>query len=108
VFEAKVIRNSKELVWTTKWQKALADIKDEKVRISLTSFHERTATLVATRLVFGSPVLILLLLCAMLTVVVHKGLQSIRQLLDEAASSTISQVVDARLLEEEAVKAAAA
>ncbi len=108
VFQAKVMGNTKELVWTTKWEKALANISDKKVRASLTAFHEKTAALVATRIVFGSPVLILVLLCAMLTVVVHRGLQSLRQLLNEAASNTVSQIVDARLLEEEAVKAAVA
>ena len=43
----------------------------------------------------------------MLTVVVHKGLHSLKQLLDDAASRTVSHVVDARVLEEEALKAAA-
>lgn len=107
-FQAKVSGNTNELIWTTKWGKALTDIKDENVRASLSSFHDKTASLVARRLVFGSPVLVLLLLIAMITMVVRKGLQSLGQLLSEAASDTISQIVDARLLEEEAVKAAVA
>jgi hypothetical protein len=108
VIQSKTMGRANDLTWTTRWEKALANIKDEKVRSSLSSFHDRTAILVATRLVFGSPVLIIFLLCAIFTMMVHKGLRSLNQILNEATSSAVSQIVDARLLEEEALKAAAA
>jgi hypothetical protein len=107
VVQIKVMRRTYDLTWTVKWERALGNIKDEKVRASLNAFHDRAATLVATRLVLGSPVLIFGLLCAMMTMVVHKGLHGVTKLCKEAVSSTVSQVVDARVLEEEAVKAAA-
>jgi hypothetical protein len=108
VFQVKVMRREKDLTWTTKWEKALANIEDEEVRTSLSSFHDKTTVLVTTRLVFGSPVLITFLLCAVLTMVIHKGLHGLAQIVDDAASSAVSRIVDSRLLEEEAVKSAAA
>jgi hypothetical protein len=103
----KVMHISKEFTWTTKWERALANINDEEVRKSLNAFHDRTAALVATRLVFGSPILVAFLLCAILLMTIQKGLHSFRQMFSEAASNAVSQIMDPRLLEEEAARAEA-
>lgn len=108
VFQFKVMHESNEMTWTTKWEHSLENIKDQDVRNALTAFHDRAAALVAVRLVLGSPVLIIFLLCAVLTMAIQKGLHSLRQMFSDAASTTVSQIMDPRLLEEEAVKAEAA
>jgi hypothetical protein len=108
VFQFKVMHESNKMTWTNKWERSLANIKDEEVRKALNTFHSRAAALVAVRLVLGSPLLIIFLLCAVLTMAIQKGLHSLGQMFSEAASNTVSQIMDPRLLEEEAVKLEAA
>ncbi|MFZ0821265.1 MAG: hypothetical protein WAM91_14445 [Candidatus Acidiferrales bacterium] len=106
--EIKVMKRSPAFTWAPKWEQSLANIKDEEVRDSLRSFHSRVADLAATRVVFGSPVLVAGLSCAALILVVQKGLYGLTQLCKDAASTTFSHFMDARVLEEEAVKAGVA
>jgi hypothetical protein len=106
LIEIKLMRKKPSYTWTPKWEEALARIKDEEVKSSLISYHERVAGIAATRVVFGSPFLVISLTCALLVLIVQKGLYGLTQLCKDAASTTVGQFVDARVLEEEAVRVA--
>jgi hypothetical protein len=97
-----------EPTWTIKWENALNNIKSEKVRADIVNFHERAARLVMQRLVLGSPILLILFFFAALLMTIHNGWKNLKQLCVDAASQTVSQVIDTRFLDEEAASRAAA
>jgi hypothetical protein len=103
----KIFSDKPELSWAQKWERALGHVENESVRRDLMNFHARALDLVMSRLVSGSPVLILLLLTAIVTVLLSKGWRSLKQLLYEASTETVSRIVDPRLLEEEAARCVA-
>jgi len=95
-----------ELEWTTKWKKALASVKDENVRRDLIAFHDKASSLAAERLVLGSPILIILLILCLIFVVFRAGLVSLRSAVKKASTELTAKIIDPRLLDEEAAKAA--
>ena|SRR2546425_906138 len=96
-----------ELEWTTKWRKALASVKDEQVRGELIAFHDRASSLAAERLVLGSPILIGLLILCLIFALFHFGLVSLRSAINKGSTELTSRILDPRLLDEEAARAAA-
>jgi len=103
----RIFSDKPELSWALRWDRALGHIENESVRTDLRDFHTRALGLVMARLVSGSPVLVLLLLTAIVTVLLSKGWHNLKQLLHEASAETVSRIVDPRLLEEEAARSAA-
>jgi hypothetical protein len=95
----RVLSHRPELKWAEEWNKALEEIPNEAVRRDLITFHTQSATLVAKRIVLGSPVLVLLLI----VVAAQLGLKS----LTEAAVKSLTEFIDPRVLEEEAARVAA-
>ncbi|MGO9268842.1 MAG: hypothetical protein ACLQOO_01030 [Terriglobia bacterium] len=92
-----------KIAWVAKLEKALQGIEDEEVKRTMEGFHSRAMELVAKRLVFGSPILLLALLCSVGAMVLHKGWHNVKQALIKSTTVAVARVVDLRLLEEEAV-----
>jgi hypothetical protein len=103
----RIFSDKPELSWALKWEHALEHVGDESVIKDLREFHTRALSLVIERLVSGSPVLLLLLITAVVTVLVGKGWHNLKQLLHEASVATVARIVDPRLLEEEAARSTA-
>ncbi|OFW25387.1 MAG: hypothetical protein A3H27_14825 [Acidobacteria bacterium RIFCSPLOWO2_02_FULL_59_13] len=97
-----------KLEWTEKWTGALKSINDEQVRNDLRDFHSRALFVVTERLIFGSPVLFTLGLLGFVVSVFHAGWKSLRSTISKAMTETTSRIIDPRLLDEEAARAAAA
>jgi len=93
--------------WSAKWEVALGRIRDLKVRDDLCGFHSRASELVAARIVYGSPALLLLLIVLFTTIIVRRGLQNLKHALTDAVAAGASLAVDQRLLEDKAAKLAA-
>lgn len=93
---------------TRKWENALLNLQKEEVKKAMTDFHERAFSLVLTRLVLGSPILMLLFLCTMATTTLHERWHGLKQRFNKAASIAVSRFVDTRMIEEEAIRAAVA
>lgn len=91
--------------WETKWHEALNTLGPE-TRRDLLQFHARAALHVGERIVFGSPILTLSLCISVLAVLFHQSWMSVRDLMRAALSETVSRLVDQRILEEEAARAA--
>ena len=92
--------------WTEKWQAALKSVTNDEVRKELERFHERSSLLVFERIVLGSPVLLGLLLVCLIILLFHVGLHSARSALNRAIAKVSSLIIDPRLLDEEAARAA--
>ncbi|MGH9515535.1 MAG: hypothetical protein ACRD3P_07640 [Terriglobales bacterium] len=88
-----------EAKWSASWDAALARLPSDSVRQQMQLFHQRSMHLVANRLVLGSPVLIVLLIC----VVIHYGVYN----LTEAVGRSLAKFMDPKVLEEEAARVAA-
>jgi len=87
--------------WRDSWNSAVDKVKDPTVREELRNFHSKALDLVASRVVLGSPVLILSLIAAATTLVIEQRWKSMRQ----SFESVLTNFVEPRLLEEEAAKA---
>lgn len=91
------------LAWNEKWQKAEAQIQDEEVRHRISCYHSRVVWTVSRHLILGSPILIAALCVLVVCLFAKKGYTSLRTLYQEARNSIMSNLIDPRLLEEEAV-----
>ncbi len=94
--------------WSEAWGEALKGVRDEGVRKTLEEFHNRALSCVARRLLFGSPVMLSLALCAVLLLIIRMGLQELKQVLIKAPVYTLSHVVRTDVIENEAAATAAA
>jgi hypothetical protein len=106
VIVQRIMGHTPELVWTQKWTHAL-DSLDEKTKADLIQYHERLAILIADRLVLGSPVLMAVLFITGVMTLFEAGITSAHGALRTSAQGAVASVIDTRLLEEEAAKAAA-
>lgn len=106
--ELKLAGATSESKWTEDWRRSLERIQDNQVRIALERFHDRAMTCAAKRLIFGSPVLMGLVLCSLPILMVRMGWQNVKQILSEAPIFTLSRLVDTRIIENQAAAAAAA
>lgn len=106
--EIRLASRETEPKWFTKWENALANIRDREVQERMKDFHERAMTAIAKRLVFGSPLLIALLILSVPLVALQLGWNNLKQILAKAPTLTLSHVVDTRLIENEAAAAAPA
>ena len=93
--------------WTTRWNAALASIKDRAVMADLIKFHERETMLVSERVVLGSPLLVAILMIGFTLSLFRLGLTSLKAAFYTAVSATTARIIDPRLLDEEAARAAA-
>jgi hypothetical protein len=96
-----------QVSWTEEWNKALECVEDESVRKDLLVFHARATGTVATRVVSGSPLLILALVISIMAILVQHSVKNLAELFRRAATSSLSAFVDTRILDDEAVRAAA-
>jgi hypothetical protein len=106
--QIKKMKREYDLTWTTKWEKALANVKNHDTREGLISLRDKTMILAVTTRVWGSPMLMLLAFCVVLTMMIRSGLRGLGQIGDVAASSAVARIVDSRMLEDEAGRAAVA
>lgn len=102
----KLNRQPDSYVWSHKWDTALKSLDDETVG-ALRMFHNRALMHVASRIVFGSPILLPCLLASLLAVLFHAGLRSMGEAVTAATRATANRTLDQRILEEEAARAAA-
>jgi hypothetical protein len=93
--------------WTEKWSRALDSLEDDQVKRKLLEFHERAWELVSLRVILGSPALTICAVLSMILMLFHYGWKSLREAFQSAATNTVSRVVDRRLVDEEAARAAA-
>jgi hypothetical protein len=93
--------------WAEAWTLSLDGIKDEQIRKDLQSFHARAMGLVADRVIFGSPVLWVVLLLCTVVLLIKAQWQGVKQIAASASRRTLERIVDPRLLEEEASRLAA-
>jgi|SRR5271170_302271 len=107
----KLSEQNSEPVWSTKWELALSKLDKDSVRDQLKNFHEQAMLCMAKRLVFGSPVLIAVVTIAApfvaLNLGLHRGVHSVKQLFAAAQKSTLPHILDTRMIENEAARAAA-
>jgi hypothetical protein len=96
-----------EYDWTRKWEQALESVKDREVRTRLEEFHSRVGLMVAERVVLGSPLLISLLVAVLAADLFRRGWKSAQGAFRDAVVEAAARAVDPRVLEEEAMRAAA-
>jgi hypothetical protein len=101
----KSIEGRNSFGWEKEWRVALNSL-DAETREDLLGFHARTVMHVSQRIVFGSPVLVMALVISGIAVVLHAGWKSASEVLATALANT-ARVVDQRILDEEAARAAA-
>lgn len=106
--ELKLARKTSESKWTEEWRNSLQKVRDTQVRIALEQFHDRTMMCAANRLIFGSPVLISLVVCSLPVLMVKMGWQNLKPIFARAPIFTLSHIVDTRIIENQAAAAAAA
>lgn len=106
-FQIKVLQGNFEPEWSTKWDAALTRV-DPDVRDYLNVFHARAMARATNHLVFGSPVLLLLVACTIILLGIKQGWHNLRELFARAPETTLSHVVDTRIIENEAAAYAAA
>jgi hypothetical protein len=105
MIELKIHGKTSESKWTEDWLQSLQKVRDDEVRTALEQFHERAMTCVAERVIFGSPVLISLVLCSVPLLVARLGWQNLKQIRIKAPFFTLSHVLDTRIIENEAAAA---
>lgn len=101
------LKNPPQFEWNKKWNSALKSISDEQVQKDLIGFHIRASELVLKRIVFGSPLLMLVVLLCLIVILVKAGFVSLHSAIQKAMTETTARVIDPRLLEEEAARMAA-
>jgi hypothetical protein len=94
--------------WSVKWDKALKNIADDEVRKELASFHERAMECAAKRVVFGSPLLIILSGFGIAVLLLREGWRNLARIFAAAPTFTFSRVFDPRIIESEAAATAVA
>jgi hypothetical protein len=95
----KLFSKMPDTKWSESWHAALMRLPDESVKTRMQLFHQRSMELVAKRMIFGSPILIGLLICF----AVQYGIFN----LAEALRRSLAQFIDPKILEEEAARVAA-
>ena len=105
VLQWKVLQQEPPLTWSTKWDKAIGDVKSDEVRGRLIAFHEQSFSLVFDHLVLGSPVLFVITIGAGVTMLLQSGWHNLKRVCNQAAMDAVSRIVDPDLLEEEAAAA---
>jgi hypothetical protein len=105
-FTWKALEGTHSFKWETKWEAALNSL-DEQARKDLVAFHERATMCVIERIVLGSPILIFSLAVSIVVILFHVGWKSVGELMRAALSATAANVIDQRILDEEAARAAA-
>ena len=122
--QVKILGQEPSINWTTKWEKALSNIKNEEVKKSLEEFHSRTGLCVGKRLILGSPILLAIFVFGGLAITIHTGIRRLGQISSkatvaavagvlsrisgEATIATVDRVIDFRLIENEAAATAMA
>lgn len=94
--------------WSEDWQSALEKIRIEGTRKQLEEFHTAAMQLVASRLIFGSPFLLMLVGLSVPLLMLRMGWLNVKAILKKAPFFTVSHVVDTRIIENEAAAAALA
>ncbi len=94
--------------WSVKWDKALKNIGDDEVRNELATFHERAMECAAKRVVFGSPLLIILSGFGIAVLLLREGWRNLARIFAAAPTFTFSRVFDPRIIESEAAATAVA
>jgi hypothetical protein len=102
----RVLQEKPKLEWSEKWNAALKNVRDDSVQKSLAEFHDKVCSIVLWRLVSGSPALVALVVLGIVIALFHAGITSLKGILEKVMIETTSRVIDPRLLEEEAAKAA--
>ncbi|MGA3043081.1 MAG: hypothetical protein ABSF54_20075 [Bryobacteraceae bacterium] len=103
----KIVESHAPMDWTERWDRAISTIDDADVKNSLLAFHRRSIMLVSGRLVFGSPVLLLVLAVGTLIELFNLGWRSAKAAFERSLNRTTTTLIDVRRLEEEAARAAA-
>lgn len=98
----KVYGTPLESSWHLEWQKALDSIESDGVRGTLMAFYQRSMWLAAKRLLFGSPLLWLMLSGFMAQLVTQGAVRGLRQLARAAAAKVFAGPINDRLIEETA------
>jgi hypothetical protein len=106
--ELKLAGKSTESTWFEDWENALKKIQDEQVRVRLKEFHDLAMVCAANRLIFGSPVLLILVLCSIPVLILRMGWLNLKSILKKAPLFTVSHVIDTRMIENQAAAAAIA
>jgi hypothetical protein len=106
IIVGRIMGDTPKLIWTQKWTRAV-DSLDADTKADLNRFHERLLMLIVKRLVSGSPFLIGVLFMMAFTTLCSAGIKSAREALKTSARGAVTRVIDTRLLEEEAARAAA-
>jgi hypothetical protein len=120
--QVKILGFEPNVSWTTKWEKAVTNIKNDEVRKDMQEFHSRAVLSVGKRLVLGSPVLLAVFVFGGLAIVLHTGIRRVtkfsskvtvaavasvlRRISGEATIATMDRVIDLRLIENEAAATA--
>ncbi len=108
VFRIELAIDSPKSTWSEDWQSALERTRNDDTRKQLEEFHARAMQLVANRLIFGSPFLLILVGLSVPLLMLRMGWQNVKAILEKAPFFTVSHVVDTRIIENEAAAAALA
>jgi|SRR6185437_10032556 len=103
----KAVGQVPNYVWTKRWCAALEAIPDADVKQDLIKFHERAIVLVSERIVLGSPILWAGAFAFLVITLCRLGWKSATGAFAKASQATTARIIDPRLLDEEAAKAAA-
>jgi hypothetical protein len=104
--EWKASEGSDSFKWERKWTAALHAL-DKQTRDDLLEFHHRETMNVSERIILGSPVLIVVFVLSAVIALFQLGLKSVRELMTAALFRTANTLINTRILEEEAARAAA-
>lgn len=100
----KVEGRPRQFHWNAEWESALPAIQDPAVRERVRNFHSKTMLLMSQHLIFGSPLLMIVLLCGMLGLFLKQGYIGFRSLCRSARDTMMSGVViNQHFIEEQAV-----
>jgi hypothetical protein len=94
--------------WSVKWDRALKNVREDEVRERMASFHERAMQCAARRVVFGSPLLIVVSGFGVAVLLLREGWKNLAQIFAVAPALTFSHVFDPRIIESEAAATAVA
>ena len=100
----KVLDEAPVYTWTYRWKSALLE-KDPVTIEALEDFHARALSLVAKRIVTGSPFLMAMVAVLAACVLLRTQLLNLKQVAKSTATDVVNRVIDPRLLEEEAARA---
>jgi hypothetical protein len=103
--EINILASPPKTEWSEKWARALEGLPTDEARKKMIAFHARAMDLVMYRLIFGSPLLLGLVVAAVPVVVLRMGWQNLKVTAQKASTATFSRVVDTRMIENEAAAA---